>query len=122
MSLTRKDRKDRSASGKEIPDDDALRREFSSAIAAALEKDFGGVRGAVKTVARLTGANQRAVKNWFEARNAPSGKHLVILARHSDEVLDTFLLLAGRSELLRANHLRLAKDKIEEMVRLIRDP
>jgi hypothetical protein len=31
----------------------------------------------VKTVVGLTGANERAVKNWFQAKNGPSGEFLM---------------------------------------------
>ena len=37
------------------------------------------------------------MKNWFDAKNGPSGEFLIALCAHSDEVLETFLLMAGRS-------------------------
>jgi hypothetical protein len=36
------------------------------------------------------------VRNWFDAKNGPSGEYLIRLIRHSDEVLDSFLALAGK--------------------------
>jgi hypothetical protein len=53
-------------------------------------------------IAGWTGANERTVKNWILGRYAPCGRHLVVLAQHSDEVLDTILAMAGRQELLLA--------------------
>jgi hypothetical protein len=47
---------------------------FPGAIAAALHREYGATHAAVKTVVGLTGANERAVKNWFKAKNGPSGE------------------------------------------------
>ena len=52
----------------------------------------------MKTVVGLTSANERAVKNWFQAKNGPSGEFLIALCRHSDHALETVLLMSGREE------------------------
>lgn len=70
---------------------------------------------------RLTRANERAVRNWFEAKNAPSGENLVILMRLSDEVLETVLRLADRQDLVAARKLSAARGKLEEMLAMIDD-
>ena len=82
----------------------------------ALHREFDGTRSAVKTVVALTGANERAVKNWFEARNAPSAEFLIELCRHSDEVLSTFLLLAGRREQVKARKLAETREKLRDLL------
>ena len=92
---------------------------FAAAVASALQKEFGGTHGAIKRVVGLTAANERAVKNWFEGRNGPSGEFLILLCRHSDQVLETVLLLAGRTELVTAKKLVDAKGKLREMLILI---
>src|SRR5690349_14486214 len=73
MSPAKKDRKTQSVFGKEIPKQaDGLHgMQFASVIAAALHREFGGTHAAIKTVVGLTNANERAVKNWFEAKNGP---------------------------------------------------
>jgi hypothetical protein len=53
----------------------------------------------VKIVANAVGANERAVRNWFEAKNGPSAEHLVRLMWHSDEMMDSILAMAGKKEL-----------------------
>ncbi len=116
------DRKLRSKSGKVFPTpaargDEAAR--FSAAIAEALKRQFGGSTGAVKMVVRLTGVNERAVKNWFDAKNGPNGENLVVLMRHSEEVLETVLGLAGRDELVTARKLSGAREKLREMLAMI---
>ncbi len=68
---------------------------FAMVIAGALRREFGTSAVAVKQVAFLARANERAVKNWFDAKNAPSGENLVSLMRHSDEVLETVLAYPG---------------------------
>ncbi|MNS66353.1 hypothetical protein D3C72_995630 [compost metagenome] len=123
MSPTQKDRKLRSDSGRSILRLALLEAEpsFAEAIADALRREFGGAPGAVKNVVRLTRANERAVRNWFEAKNAPSGENLVILTRLSDEVLETVLRLADRQDLVAARKLSAARGKLEEMLAMIDD-
>ncbi len=123
MSSTQNDRKLRSESGRTVlPMAASIPTErFPEAVANALRREFGAVPGSVKHVVRITGANERAVRNWFEARNAPSGENLVALMAHSDEVLETLLHLAGRQELVAARRLSGARDKLREMLKLMDD-
>lgn len=115
------DRKLRSESGRSFRGpavgEEAAR--FAAAVAEALKRQFGGSPGAVKLVVRLTGVNERAVKNWFDAKNGPSGENLVVLMRHSDEVLETMLALAGRDELVTARKLSGAREKLREILAMI---
>ncbi|WP_234450871.1 MULTISPECIES: hypothetical protein [unclassified Paracoccus (in: a-proteobacteria)] len=60
------------------------------------------------------------MKNWFAGRYGPSGDHLVSLARHSDEVLGTFLALAGRQDLMAAMKLAAAEHAVEELLMAVR--
>jgi hypothetical protein len=92
---------------------------FAEAIAEALRRQFGDTPAAVKVVVRLTRANERAVKNWFAAKNGPSGENLVTLLRHSDEVLETVLFLCGRHDLVTARKLSGAREKLREMLEMI---
>jgi hypothetical protein len=73
---------------------------FNAAVAAALRSSFGSGTSAMKTISIMTGANERAVKNWYQARNAPSAYHLVALARHSDDILRLVLTMARREGVL----------------------
>jgi hypothetical protein len=114
MSLTKKDRIIRSVSGITFPPGG-----FASAIAAALRREYGGTHASVKTVVSLTGANERAVKNWFDAKNAPSAEFLVALSRHSGEVFETFLLMAGRVEHVKARRIADATSKLREILVLL---
>ena len=123
MSPTQKDRNLQSDSGRSIPlpGDQAGPPSFPEIIADALRRQFGGTPAAVKTVVRLNRANERAVKNWFDAKNGPSGENLVSLMRHSDEVLETVLSLAGRQDLIVARKLTGAREKLKEMLAMIDD-
>lgn len=114
MSLTKKDRIIRSASGITIPQGGV-----AHAIAAALRSEYGSTHAAVKTVVALTGANERAVKNWFAAKNAPSGEFIVALCRHSDEVLEAFLLMAGREKQVKAKKIVDAMNRLREVLVLL---
>jgi hypothetical protein len=99
MSPTEKDRKIRSKNGNLFPGTLGLDpASFTTQIAAALRRAYGGRHSAVKIVANAVGANERAVRNWFEAKNGPSGEHLVRLMWHSDEMMDSVLAMAGKRE------------------------
>lgn len=93
---------------------------FADEIAVALRRTLGDSRAGAKVVASWTGANEKTVKNWFAGRYGPSGDHLVSLARHSDEVLGTFLALAGRQDLMVAMKLTAAEHAVEELLMAIR--
>lgn len=114
MSLTNNDRKFRSESGKMLP-----AAQFALAIAGALRRQYGGERSGLRAVGQLTGANERTVGNWFDARNGPNGESLIALCRHSDEVLDTVLKMAGRDAHARAARIALTKQRIVELLRLL---
>src|ERR1700684_3793256 len=103
MSFTEKGRNIRSNVGKTFPlglkgQGQAPPASFAEAMATLLRKAYGGRHSAVKVVAAAIGANERAVKNWFDAKNGPSGEHLILLMGHSDEMLDGFLALAGKRQ------------------------
>jgi hypothetical protein len=116
MSLSKDDRKNQSIHGKSLHSE-----RFADAIARSLHREFDHTHSAVKTVVALTGANERAVRNWFEAKNGPNGEFLIALCRHSDLVLETFLLLAGRKEHLRARKLVRAKETLREILEMLSD-
>jgi hypothetical protein len=116
MSSAKKARTIRSRFGNEIPD---LSLGYSQIIADALRRDFGKTHAAVKTVVERTGANQRAVKNWFAAKNGPSGTHLVKLMRTSDEVLEAVLALAGQPDLVVAKKLADTEQLLIQMLEFI---
>jgi len=124
MSFPKKGRKVRPISGKTFPKSHPIMvapgdRDFAAVIAETLRHAFGNTHAAVKMVAAFTGAGERTVKNWFEAKNGPSGENLIALARHSEEVLEAFLLMAGRGDVLSAKKLADARDKLVEMLEII---
>lgn len=99
MSFSEKDRKLQSKTGNSFPIPIAA-ESLASAIAAALKEEFGNTPSALKTIARLTRSNERAVRNWFEGKNSPSAENLVILMRNSELILHTVLALADRNDLV----------------------
>jgi hypothetical protein len=116
MSFTGKDRNVRSKSGKVLPGGGEPSQAFATIVALALHREFGVSPAAVKSVANLANANERAVKNWFDAKNAPNGVYLVRLLEHSDEVLESVLKLAGRRDLLIAKKVRDARSELRELL------
>jgi hypothetical protein len=99
MSFHKNDRKIQSKKGKSFPEETEHGYQlFVQAVTSALNEEYGGGPSAVKTVARVTLANERAVRNWFEGKNGPNGGYLVKLIRHSDVVLEAVLALADRSD------------------------
>ena len=95
-------------------------REFAAEIAAALQRSLGSGRARIKTVAGWTGANERTVKNWFSGTYGPSGQHMVRLARYSDEVLEAFLSMAERDNLMTATKLVAIEHVVLELLGDIR--
>ncbi len=93
--------------------------DFKAVIAETLQDAFGGSRMAIKTVMTYTGAGERTVKNWFGAKNGPNGENLIELVRHSDEVLEAFLLMSGRENILTAKKLVDARSTLAEIFELI---
>ena len=111
MSFPKKDRRTQSISRTTLQPE-----RLTDAIAAALHREYGSTHAAVKTVLHLIGGNERAIKNWFEGKNAPNGESVLALCRHSDEVLTTFLRLAGRTEHLQAKRVVDATCRLRELL------
>jgi hypothetical protein len=92
---------------------------FPKLIAEALHYEWGASLSSRKIVSRITHANERAVKNWFEARNAPSGENLVELIRHSDAVLEAVLAASGRGGGLQSFKIEAMERPLRELLELI---
>jgi hypothetical protein len=94
---------------------------FATAIAAALQRASAESGLQIKTVAAWTGANERTVKNWFSGQYGPSGEHLLVLARHSREVLKTMLALMEQRDLLLALEFVEVEQRIARLKALVQD-
>ncbi len=124
MSFRKKGRKVRPVSGKTFPRSSGTveksdGNDFTAVIAETLRETYGRSGRSIKTVMAYTGAGERAVKNWFGGKNGPNGENLVELVRHSDEVLEALLLMAGRENILAGKLLVDARDKLVEMLEII---
>jgi len=117
MSFTKNDRKIQSKSGKTFPEITA--EALAGVIAEALRVEFGALPSSVKTVARMTHSNDRAVRNWFDGRNCPSADNLVVLMRDSTVVLKAVLELANRRDLCLAVGILGLRDQLVDMVAAI---
>jgi hypothetical protein len=117
MSFHKEDRTFQSKKGKSfhVPEGYAD-RPFADVIGAAMRSEWGATPSARKEIGRITRANERAVRNWFEGRNGPSGENLVLLIRHSDAVLESVLILSGRHHLVHAAGVFGLRDRMKELV------
>jgi hypothetical protein len=88
---------------------------FAMKISSALRSELKDRNSRAKLVAGWTGANERTVKNWLLGRYAPCGRHLVVLAQHSDQVLNAILSMAGRQDLLLARKIEDLRQKVFEL-------
>jgi hypothetical protein len=61
----------------------------------------------------------REVKNWILGRYAPCGRHLVVLAQHSGQVLNAILSMADRQDLLLASKVEDLRRKVYELATII---
>jgi hypothetical protein len=89
--------------------------DFAMKISAALKSELKDRNSRAKVVAGWTDANQRTVKNWISGRYAPCGRHLMVLARHSDEVLTAILSMARREDLLLGPRVEDLRRKVSEL-------
>ena len=124
MSFRKKGRKVRPVSGITFPRSSGTveksdGNDFTAVISETLRETYGRSGRSIKTVMAYTGAGERAVKNWFGGKNGPNGENLVELVRHSDEVLEALLLMAGREDILAGKLLVDARDKLVEMLEII---
>jgi hypothetical protein len=95
---------------------------FAMKIASALTSELKDRNSRAKLVAGWTGANERTVKNWFSGRYAPCGRHLVVLAQHSDHVLNAILLMADRQDRLLGEKVADLRRKVLELAAIIGEP
>jgi hypothetical protein len=120
MSFQNKARDLQTEKGKSFhPGDEDRSKPFAELIAVAMRLEWGATPSARKEVCRLTGANERAVRNWFEAKNGPSGENLVHLLRHSHAVLTTVLSLAGRQDLLVSANVMGLRQHLSQLIETI---
>jgi len=94
-------------------------KKYAHSIAVALRAELGSTHGAVKVVMRWTGAGERTVKHWLAGTCGPSGSHLISLLGHSDQVLQTVLDGAGRSEALAPQQLLVLQGVLADTVAVI---
>ena len=117
MSFHKKDRNFQSKKGKSFHVESGHdARSFAPAIATAMLSQWGETPSARKEVGRVTRANERTVRNWFEGKNGPSGENLVALIRHSDAVLAAVLELSGRRDLVPASSFLGLRQSLERML------
>jgi hypothetical protein len=89
------------------------------AMKIGLSAELKNRNSRAKLVVGWTGANDRTVKNWISGRYAPCGRHLVVLAQHSDQVLTAILSMAGRQDLLLAREVLDLRRKVLELAAVI---
>ena len=95
------------------------KKEFETAVAAALQSELGSSHRAVKTVMAWTDASERTAKHWLSGTHGPSGRHLIALAQHSNAVMAYFVAATGRDLMLVGVHLPVLRSKLVETVALI---
>ena len=77
-------------------------RELAQFVSAALREDFGAMSSAVKQIAQITGARISTVTNWYQGKNVPGARYLLLLARSSPSILRFVLIQIGGELLLDA--------------------
>ena len=70
--------------------------ELAGVIGKTLREELGSKQMAAIIMARWTSAIEKTVKNWLAGTRCPSGPHLISLARESEAVMATLLILAKR--------------------------
>lgn len=117
MSFQKTDRKVQSKKGKSFHDGGGHDgRPFAEVICSAVLAEWGESGSARKEVGRITDANERTVRNWFECKNGPSGENLICLIRHSDIVFEAVLHLCGRQHLIQVAAVLELRDRLHDLV------
>jgi hypothetical protein len=93
---------------------------FTEEMSSLLKRAYGGRHSAVKIVAAAVGANERAVKNWFDGKNGPNGENLLRLVVHSDAMLVGFLAMAGKEGIVLSLEVDRVVAALEASLREIR--
>lgn len=120
MSFQKMDRNFQSKKGKSFHAENGQGdRPFAVSIGMAMLAEWGESSSARKEVGRITAANERTVRNWFEGRNGPSGENLVTLVRHSDAVFGTVLELSGCRALFPVAGILGLRDQLDALVHAI---
>jgi hypothetical protein len=90
--------------------------DYTRAIGQALRRELGGSGRATKTLMRWTGANERTARNWLGGTCGPSGKHLLMLFKESDAVLQTVMQISDRrTDLATVRLAAVAKALLDEL-------
>lgn len=92
---------------------------YENIIASALRRELGGSRRAIKTLERWTGATPRTAKNWLSGSTGPSGEHLMLLLRYSDEVFKTVLAEVDRDRLANTERIAGARLLLADAISLL---
>jgi hypothetical protein len=85
--------------------------ELAKIVAKALREDFGDMASAIKQIGQITSANLNTVTNWYQAKNVPSSRHLLVLARTSPGILRLVLMQIGGEDLWDAFQLYPARKR-----------
>ena len=89
---------------------------YAASIADALRSELGSTHCSTKILMRWSGASDRCVKNWLSGTCGPSGRHLLMLARHSDAVLACMHRMCGREGVLVSSQLRPLREALSSAV------
>lgn len=70
--------------------------QYAKGISLALQAELGSTHQAVKVLMRWAHVSEKTAKNWLAGKTGPRGEHLAALISHSDLMLNTYLVMAGR--------------------------
>src|SRR3984893_15075263 len=91
---------------------------FAMKIAAALKSELKDRNSRAKLVAGWTGPMSARSQTGFW-NDDPCGRHLVVLAQHSDQVLNAILTMAGRQDLLLARRVGDLRQRVLELAAIL---
>jgi hypothetical protein len=94
---------------------------YAKAIQDALRSELGRNPSANKIIQRWTGAGERTVKNWLNGQCGPRGEHLLLLACHSESVLETILTLADRDRVVADSNIHKICDEMATAIRSVKN-
>lgn len=85
-------------------------------VSKALKLEHTNDSSSVKNISARTGINRHTIAKWYQATNAPSSEHLLVLAAIYPEVLKGLLKMIGRIDVWRYSLLKDVPRKMADQI------
>jgi len=96
--------------------------DVATMVSKALKREHTNDSSSVKNISARTGINRHTIAKWYQAINAPSSEHLLVLAAIYPEILKGLLKMIGRVDVWRYSLLKGVPGKMVGQIGEQQDP